>query len=106
MHSAFQALLSIGYKVEQFSDPLLREQWRREKGMLVLKFWSELHRETPLDVFVYDPFPFDEEYDPAIISGHPPARFVALIALLKMKHEAECTKDKLNIENLTFIQDA
>jgi len=43
---------------EQFADPALRQQWREEKRMLVLKFWSDAHRETPVDVFIYEPFDF------------------------------------------------
>ena len=43
--------------------------------MEVLKFWSDLHRETPLDVFISEPFDFNEEYDQALKQesspGHP-----------------------------------
>ena len=30
--------------------------------MTVLRLWSDLHRRTPVDVFVYEPFHFAEEY--------------------------------------------
>jgi len=45
-----QALQAIDYHMsipitpEQFAEPALREQWRKEKGMVVLKLWSDLHR--------------------------------------------------------------
>ena len=60
--SAFHALEEIGYRpsnpvtAEDFADANQREIWRREKGMRVLKMWSDTHRETPLDIFTYEPF--------------------------------------------------
>src|SRR6266542_1353664 len=64
----FAALAAIGYRpalpisAEQFADPALRETWKREKAMKVLRFWSELHRETPIDLFIDEPFDFSSEY--------------------------------------------
>jgi hypothetical protein len=48
---------------EQFADEAQRRQWISEKGMLVLNFHSDRHRETPLDVFATEPFDFDSEYE-------------------------------------------
>ena len=56
---------SVPVTPEQFADPLLRDEWRREKGMVVLKLWSDSHRRTPLDVFIYEPFDFRLEYERA-----------------------------------------
>ena len=62
-----RALMAIGYQMkipvtpEQFAEPALREQWRREKNMVVLQLWSDVHRRTPIDVFVYEPFDFAKE---------------------------------------------
>lgn len=48
----FAALASLGYRPavpitqEQFADGPLRESWIRDKGMQVLQFWSDTHRET------------------------------------------------------------
>ena len=62
------ALLAAGYQIhapitpEQFADANLRETWRREKNMIVLKLWSDVHRHTPVDVFVYEPFEFAQEF--------------------------------------------
>jgi hypothetical protein len=42
-----EALLGAGYslmipeKPEAFADPAVREKWRTEKGMIVLKLWSD-----------------------------------------------------------------
>lgn len=110
--AAFGALAGIGYlpsvpiTAEQFADAGLREGWRKEKGMLVLKFWSDLHRETPVDVFVYEPFDFAREEEAAFHSfdpGSPPVRFASIPALIAMKREAARPLDLVDIEKLEKI---
>jgi hypothetical protein len=112
--AAFRALAKIDYypavpiTAEQFADPALREQWRKEKGMLVLKFWSDLHRDTPLDIFVYHPFDFDLEYERALTSTHPnhsSARFASIRALIAMKEAAGRPHDLTDIEKLRQIEE-
>jgi hypothetical protein len=107
-------LAGIGYfpavpvSGEQVADPTLREQWRKEKGMLVLKFWSDEHRETPLDVFVYEPFDFGLEYERALWSDQPgelPARFASIPALIAMKTKAGRDTDQIDIARLRQIDD-
>ena len=58
--------MSIPVTPEDFADPSRREEWRIEKGMVVLKFWSDTHRRTPLAVFIYEPFDFPSEYTRAV----------------------------------------
>jgi hypothetical protein len=59
---AFTALNKLGYrpavpiKAAQFADSHLRESWVRDKGTQVLQFWCDAHIETPVDVFVSEPF--------------------------------------------------
>lgn len=66
--AALRALEGLGYKpaipvtAEQFADPAMREKWITEKGMKVLKLYSDAHRETSIDVFVSDPLGFEEAY--------------------------------------------
>jgi len=51
-------LFGIGYlpaipvTADEFSDAANQELWRKEKNMLVLKLWSDVHRRTLIDVFV------------------------------------------------------
>ncbi len=95
--------MALPVSAEDFSDSSRREKWRTEKGMVVLKFWSDLHRRTPLDVFIYEPFDFEPEYDRAVwqpISGEMPAPILAYEALLEMKRTAGRTKDLLDLEAL------
>jgi len=69
INRAFRALSRLDYRptvpigVEDFSRPEKRDQWRREKGMQVLNFHSYRFPGTSVDVFVYEPFDFDAEYD-------------------------------------------
>lgn len=112
IHAAFAALRDIDYHpavpitAEQFADPALREEWQREKGMLVLKFWSDRHRETRLDMFVTEPFPFEEELRNAGRREVAPgvlAPVVGLDALLAMKHAASRPQDLADIDELNLL---
>ena len=108
-----RALLGAGYQVgipvtpEEFADATLREQWRREKNMIVLKLWSDIHRRTPVDVFVYEPFDFAREYALARIekvTAHQTAPIVRLETLLAMKREAARPRDLADIADLERLQ--
>jgi len=105
---AFAALGKLGYRpmvpitAAQFANAGLREGWIRDKGMQVLQFWSDLHRETPVDLFVREPFVFDEEYQLALIKplGSIPVRIVSIPALIRMKEEADRPQDRIDIDQL------
>lgn len=112
--SVFAALERIGYRpivpvtAAEFADSSRRAGWIRDKGMTVLNFWSDRHRETPVDVFVAEPFPFDEEYSRALVKplGSIPVRFVSIPSLIRMKEIAGRPQDKIDIEYLRKIADA
>ena len=103
------ALLAIGYRMsipespEAFADATARERWREEKGMIVLKLWSDEHRRTPIDIFVYEPFPFAPELARSLrleLSPGVSAPVVALDTLLEMKRRAGRPQDLLDIAEL------
>lgn len=104
----FSVLAGLGYRplvpitASQFADAKLRESWIRDKGMQVLQFWSDQHRETPIDLFVREPFLFEEEYQRALIKplGSIPVRFVSIPALIRMKETAGRPQDRIDIEYL------
>ena len=110
---AFKALASIGYHpkvpitAEQFADAELRKQWNEEKGMRVLQFWSDHHRETSLDVFAYDPFNFDVEWDQTLqqrlAPDADPIRFASIPSLISMKTIANRPQDRTDIHYLEQI---
>jgi hypothetical protein len=105
---AFGALGNLGYRplvpitAAQFADSRQRESWVREKGMQVLQFWSDEHRETPVDLFVTEPFAFDQEYRSALIKplGPTAVRFVTIRTLIRMKEAAARPQDRIDIEHL------
>ena len=112
--SAFAALKGIGYRplvpvsAAQFADPVRRSELIRDKGMTVLNFWCDDHRETPVDVFVTEPFAFDEEYGRSLVKslGSVEVRFVSVPTLIRMKEIAGRSQDKIDIEYLRKIADA
>jgi hypothetical protein len=106
---AFAALAALGYKpsvpvtAAQFADRETREGWIRNKGMQVLQLWSDTHRETPIDIFVREPFPFDEEYEKALVKplyGELEVRFVTIPTLIRLKQAAGREQDRIDIEHL------
>lgn len=107
-----QKLLSIGYQMsvpvtpEQFADVELRESWRKDKGMVVLKLWSDAHRRTPVDVFVYEPFPFADELRAAVwheVGPNLKAPMVRLKTLLDLERTDGRTQDRADIEALDEV---
>jgi hypothetical protein len=106
---ALNALAALGYrpaipvKAEQFADPVQRALWAREKGMQVFQLWSDRHQETPIDVFVDEPFGFDQEYAQAVVKplrADLPVRFVTIPTLIRMKEIADRPQDRIDIEHL------
>jgi hypothetical protein len=114
IESAFAALEAIGYRpivpitATDFADPAKRAAWVRDKRMTVLNFWSESHRDTPIDVFVTEPFDFEAEYARALVKplGPVAVRFVSIPTLIRMKEAAGRAQDKIDIEYLRKLADA
>jgi hypothetical protein len=112
VHAAYQALDGLGFRpvvpvsAADLSNLELRERMIREKGMQVLQFYSDQHRETPVDIFVQPPFDFDEEYDRALVRTLPGTggvRFVALETLIRMKEAAGRPQDLADISQLRIL---
>ncbi|HEY4270777.1 MAG TPA: hypothetical protein VGM65_02140 [Candidatus Udaeobacter sp.] len=108
-----QALGEIGYRMpipvtpEQFADASNREAWRKEKNMTVLRLWSDVHRRTPVDVFVYEPFRFPEEFAAAKweeITADTKAPVVRYETLIAMKRFAARPQDLADVAELEQIQ--
>jgi len=113
LRAALNGLAEIGYRLaipvspDDFANASKRETWRAEKGMIVLKLWSDDHRRTPIDIFVYEPFDFDAEYQRSMFSelgNGLSARVVGLEALIQMKSEAGRPQDLLDIEELRRVE--
>ena len=107
--AAFTALSTLGYRpnvpitAEQFADDIIRESLIRTKGMEVLQFWSDTHRETPIDVFVREPFDFAEEYARSTVrelAGAGTIRIVSIPTLIVMKEAVGRPQDLDDVEHL------
>lgn len=109
---AVSALESIGYRpvapvsAHELADAEKRETWAREKNMVVFSLRSEQHRETPVDIFITEPFDFDTEYGRALVGDILPgvqARFVCLETLIRMKEQTGREKDREDVRQLRFL---
>ncbi|MFH1075955.1 MAG: hypothetical protein V1753_03825 [Pseudomonadota bacterium] len=98
----FSALSNMGYKPrvpvtpEQFSNRDIREGWIRDKGMQVLNLYSDEHRTTPIDIFVYEPFDFEKAYKDALQEEILPGqtvRFIDIYTLIRLKEKSGRAKD-------------
>lgn len=109
---AFAALEIVGYHpnvpitAEQFADPTNRRRWIEEKDMKVLQFWSDQHRETPVDLFISVPFDFDAEARAATWKelrdiGAVPV--VTLPTLVSLKRAANREQDRIDLDNLRLL---
>ena len=112
--NGFAALASIGYRplvpitASQFANAEMRNGWIREKNMSVLQFWSDEHKETPIDVFVAEPFRFEEEYARSLLkplSGTIDVRFVSIGTLIDMKTAVGRQQDLIDVEHLKMRMD-
>jgi hypothetical protein len=74
--------------------------------MVVFGLQSNLHRDTPVDVFVSEPFDFDREYDLALVGEILPgtqARFVRLETLISMKEATMRERDREDVRQLKLL---
>lgn len=110
---AMAALKNLGFAptapvdAEQFADPDQRSDWIRNKNMKVFQLWSDEHSETPIDVFVDEPFIFDEEFERSLtkpLYGDIEVRFVSLPTLIRMKEAVGRPQDIVDLDYLNAIQ--
>lgn len=109
---ALKALAALGYRplvpvaARDFADAVIRESWIRDKGMVVFQLHSDRHPETRIDLFVAEPFDFDQEYDNALVGEILPgvhARFVRIETLIRMKEATGRGKDREDVRQLRLL---
>ena len=110
---ALATFKSLGYQsaipvpLETFADPKSRETWRSERFMIAMKLWSEDHRRTSIDLFIYEPFDFQREASHAVtfeISPGVLAPVISFETLIEMKLSAGRPHDLLDIEELQRLR--
>lgn len=112
VRAMFAALARLGYApripviADDVADPGTRARWIAERGMVVLAFHSETHAETPIDVFMREPFDFAAEHaaaDVREIAPGVPMRIVRLATLMSMKERAGRPQDRADVAELRRI---
>lgn len=109
--AAVAALGALGYRprapvpAEQFADAATRESWIKDKGLTVFSLWSPSHPATEIDLFVEEPFPFDEAYARAVRAdlGTAVVSVVAISDLIALKRRAGRPKDLADVEALVAL---
>jgi predicted nucleotidyltransferase len=110
---AITALQRIGYQpltpVDplQFADEQIRNRWREEKGMLVFQVINSDRPDTRIDLFVTEPFDFQQEFAAAErqdVAGIP-APVLRLETLIAMKKQVGRGQDLLDVAELTKISE-
>lgn len=107
-----RALESLGYRpvlpvaAEEFADPDRRHEWISERNMEVFSLVSDRYRDTTVDLFVSEPFDFEEEYRVALVGELTPGvemRFVRLPTLIQMKEATGRPLDRDDARHLRWI---
>ena len=111
---AMSALNSLGYRPIvpvteiDFADVDIRQGWVKNKNMKVLSFHADQSPETAIDIFVTEPFNFDNAYNAAIAAEINPELIVKVVSiptLIKMKKEAGRPRDLDDVMHLEMIAD-
>lgn len=107
-----QALEGLGLKAripvsaEEFADPVLRERWAAEKGMVVFQMSFFERDDAPIDIFIRPPFDFEEEYARVFRDEVAPdvlVPFVHVERLIAMKQAVGRTQDIEDIRRLRLM---
>ncbi len=108
---AVRSLATLGYRprapvrAEQFADATTRESWLREKGLTVFGLWSDRYPGLAVDLFVAEPFDFDQAHSRAVTVAldTTTATVVSLLDLLALKKAAGRPVDLADIEALQTL---
>lgn len=112
VREAMKALAGVGFRPripvspEEFADPERRRAWIWEKGMRVFSLWNPDPPHTAVDLFVDEPFPFEEVYARRldVRIGETTVPVISLEDLIDMKRAAGRPQDIADIEALERIR--
>jgi predicted nucleotidyltransferase len=108
---AISALAGLGFRprapvpAEQFTDPVARKAWIDEKGLTVFSLWSDRLPEIEVDLFVNEPFHFEEAYARAVRVplDTTTATVVSLEDLIALKQAAGRPIDLADVDALRAL---
>ncbi len=106
-----KALESLAYRsrapvsARSFAEPKVRRQWVEEKGLTVFSLWSPNFLATEVDLFVEEPFDFEEVFQRSTEAplGSTRAHLIAVPDLIALKRQAGRPKDVEDIRALQAI---
>lgn len=109
---ALDALTGLGYRPRSpvdpssFVDKEIRRQWLQEKNLKVFSMWNPAHPGFEVDLFVEEPFDFDEVYGRAlrVPLERIEATVVALDDLLAFTREAGRPLDLQDVAALEALR--
>jgi hypothetical protein len=109
--AALEALAALDYRprspvpLRDFADPSLRREWIEAKGLTVFCLWSPKHPATEIDLFIEEPFPFDEVFARAtwVDLGANSVTVASIADLVALKRQADRPKDREDIERLLAL---
>lgn len=90
----------------QFADPALREQWRRERGLVVFSLHDPDNPLREVDVFAEEPIPFDQLWAASenVDVGGASVRVASVDHLIEMKRAAGRPQDLADIAALDALR--
>jgi hypothetical protein len=111
VRAAVAALAALGYRprapvdASLLADTSARTAWIAEKDLTVLSLWSPAHPATEVDLFVREPFRFEEAATRALVVdlGGVRVPVAGLEDLIAMKRAAGRPKDLEDIRQLEAI---
>jgi hypothetical protein len=109
--AALDALAGLAYQPRapvpllDFADPALRRDWIEHKGLTVFGLWSPDHPATEIDLFIEEPFSFDEVFARAtrVDLGANPVTVASIADLIELKRRADRPRDREDIERLLAL---
>lgn len=111
VHATLGALEQLGYRPRApvpaggLADPEVRRSWIEDKGLIVFALWSPDHPATEIDLFVEEPFVFDDAYARLVRAdlGTTTVDVASLEDLLALKRKAGRPKDLADITALEAL---
>ena len=108
---ALQSLKEIGFRsrvpvaLEDLADPATRKSWIEEKNMMVFSLWHPDLTAFEVDLFVQEPFNFDEVWERRIdvTLDRTFAPVIGLEDLINLKQEAGRPRDLEDVDALKTL---
>lgn len=102
-HLGFRPKVPV--KAVEFADPKKRNEWIKNKNMIVFSFYHERDLMKVIDVFVYHPLPFGPMYKKRelIPLGDCKIPVISIPDLIKLKNKAGRLQDRSDIRALKEV---